>query len=540
MKAHHWFSRNRFFSNLRIASAVTLMSAAAAMTFVAINSSGPFLLGKSEAKSLTHNNHTMSPALRLGSQEALAGVQAGAAGPQYGLFGCQVGLSIGQCYDPYQMRTAYQIDSLIGAGYDGAGHTIVIIDAFQSPNIMDQLNYYDGFYGLPGLNGLGNPPDPSLGTFTQVAPDGLTPFDMNDGNMVGWAEEISLNVLWAHAIAPGANIVLVLAKSNEDAEILSALQYAVDNNLGNVISMSFGENESCVDPVLLSGYHDVFAAATQKHITLFASSADEGAALQTCDGDSWVKAVSHPASDPLVTGVGGTELHAADYCLVSLGCDPSVNPPPGTYLSEIVWNEGDPFGDYGNIFGYGTIATGGGFSVLFAEPPYQQSAIHGGKQRGVPNVAYNAAILHGVLTYLDIPGIGIGFYRFGGTSAGAPQWAAITAIMNQKADKREGFLNLGIYKIGADSVAYPASFHDITSGTNSAGELDSSNNPVIIYGFDAKPGWDATTGFGSPISSSAVDYLIANVMSGDGTAAIAGSKPKPHPKPIVPGSMSPY
>ena len=133
------------------------------------------------------------------------------------------------------------------------------------------------------MNGLGDPTDPSLGTFTQVAPDGLTPFVPGDPNMTGWAEEISLDVLWSHAIAPGANIVLVLAKSDADADLLSATKYAVDNNLGDVISQSFGENESCVDPTLLAQEHQVFADATMKYITIFASSGDEGAALPTCD-----------------------------------------------------------------------------------------------------------------------------------------------------------------------------------------------------------------------------------------------------------------
>src|SRR6266536_6027271 len=169
------------------------------------------------------------------------------------------------------MRHAYQVDSLISAGYSGTGHTIVIVDAFQSPHIVAQLNVYDTFYGLPGLNGLGNPPDPSLGTFTQVAPDGLTPFVPGDPNMTGWAEEISLDVLWAHAIAPGANIVLVLAKTNQDADIVSATKYAVDHNLGDVISQSFGENESCMDPALVTQQHQVFADATLKNITLLAS-----------------------------------------------------------------------------------------------------------------------------------------------------------------------------------------------------------------------------------------------------------------------------
>ena len=134
------------------------------------------------------------------------------------------------------------------------------------------------------MNGLGNASDPTLGTFTQVAPDGLTPFDSTDGNMIGWAEEISLDVEWAHAIAPGANIVLDLAKSNDDADLLSATKYAVNQNLGDVISQSFGENESCVDSALLKAEHQLFAKATLKHMTLFASSGDEGAAQATCDG----------------------------------------------------------------------------------------------------------------------------------------------------------------------------------------------------------------------------------------------------------------
>jgi subtilase family serine protease len=180
----------------------------------------------------------------------------------------------------------------------------------------------------------------------------------------------------------------------------------------------------------------VFAEATMKNITIFASSGDEGAAQTTCDGASWVKAASSPASDPLVTAVGDTELDAADYCLAALGCDPAINPAPGTHLGEIVWNEGPPYGDFQADFS-ATLSTGGGFSVLYGEPSYQEGTIHGGKQRGVPDVSYNAAVMHGVLTYLNIPGIPAGFYRFGGTSAGSPQWAAILAIADQRS--RGGF-----------------------------------------------------------------------------------------------------
>jgi len=425
------------------------------------------------------------------------------------------------------MRHAYGIDSQIAAGYDGTGRTIVIVDAFDYPaipNVVPGLDAdfaaFNTLYGLPAA------------TINHVYPDGVPGFDS------GWAGEMALDVEWAHAIAPGAKIVLVHAITNEDSDILSAIKYAVDHNLGDVISMSFGDNESCVGSALLASYHDVFAAATEKGITLFASSGDEGAALPTCDGDSWEKAVSSPASDPLVTAVGGTELRAADYPIACTdttmpGCAFSaVSPTPGTYQSEIAWNEDGAFGDFPGALGGTTIATGGGFSVLFDAPPWQKS-IPGGKARAVPDVAYNGAVLHGVLGIL----FGQCCFRFGGTSAGSPQWAAITAIADQKAGGRLGFLNSAIYQIGRVNNAYPVSFHDVTLGTNSSSQEDANGDDVVVNGFSAGSSWDATTGLGSPMQGSLVDNLIRYVSPGDGQAAISTTKPKNNPKPVVPGHM---
>jgi subtilase family serine protease len=453
----------------------------------------------------------MVPQLVAGPQA----VPADAVSPELPseLFTCQVGLAPFVCYDPFQMRTAYRIDKLIDAGFDGSGHTIVIIDAFQSPTLPSDLDTFNQVYGLPLLGS---------GFFTQFAPDGLgVASDPDDGQ--SWAGEISLDVEWAHAIAPGAKINLVLAKSDSQADILSAIKYAVDNNLGDVISMSFGANESCFDPVTLSKYHDAFAAATLKHITLFASSADEGAAQLTCNGRSWVKAVSHPASDPLVTGVGGTELHAANYCLAIFGCDPSKNPAPGTYAGEIVWNE------------FGSSSTGGGFSVLFDQPQYQEDALRNKSGRGVPDIAYNAALLHGVLVWFEGNPL-----LFGGTSAGAPQWAGITAIANQKAGERLGFLNSGIYKIGKEKKPFARSFHDITSGNNSVVEFDANHAPVAVTGFAAGTGWDADTGIGSPIDDGLVTNLIKFVSPDDGADAIEKLAPHRHGDSPNPGRMKPH
>ena len=416
------------------------------------------------------------------------------------LYGCQLGLDPGTvCYDPFQIRHAYNVDTLIKAGYTGKGRTIVIVDLFQSPTLSSDLDSFDTDYGLPARSTF----------FTQVAPDGLTAFDPTNQDMVGWSAEISLDVEWAHAIAPGAHIVLVLAKSDADPDILSATQYAVNHNLGDVISQSFGENESCVDSSILKAEHQMYVQATLKHITIFASSGDDGAAQQTCDGSSYFQAVSSPASDPLVTAVGGTELHAADYCLSALGCNPNSNPAAGTYQGEIAWNEPD--------FG----ATGGGFSVLYQKPFYQiSSVLRNGKQRGVPDVAYNAAVLHGVLTYW-----GGSVYLFGGTSAGSPQWAAITAIADQKAGRRLGFINAALYLYSLLPKVYSMLFHDVTSGNNSVVEVDINNNNVTVQGFNAGPRWDATTGLGSPNAAQLADFLAQFTLDKDANQAMSGAGP---------------
>src|SRR5438309_1101166 len=137
--------------------------------------------------------HTMKVLVARGEKAVASGQQASMAGPKYGLFSCQVvGLGASNCLDPYEMRHAYEIDTLIAEGYDGRGQTIVIVDAFQNPSLSAQMTTFDNFYGLPAVQ------------LAVVAPDGLTPFDPKDADMAGWAQEISLDVEWAHAIAPGA------------------------------------------------------------------------------------------------------------------------------------------------------------------------------------------------------------------------------------------------------------------------------------------------------------------------------------------------
>jgi len=426
----------------------------------------------------------------------------------YGLRTCQTQqTAFGACYDPYQMRHAYGVDSLIANGYDGTGKTIVILDASDDPFLQSNFNPFNAMYGLPNQ------------TITQVYPDGVPPYDP------GWSQEMQLDVDWSHAIAPGAKIVLVHGIDNSDQGLISALNYAVSHNLGDVISMSFGESDQCLGTALTKAWHDGFVNATKKGITLFASSGDQGASQPSCDGTTWIQSTSSPASDPLVTGVGGTELIASgwDPCSAprtTSSCNPTGGMTPGTWLSETTWNEG-PTGDFANVFGT-TEATGGGYSTVWHEPAYQEGTIHGGKTRAVPDVAYNAAILHGVLVPLAEFG---GVFRFGGTSCGSPQWAAITAIFDQAAGHDFGFINAALYKVGQSAPSYAASFHDITVGQNNALEADGNGNPVAIAGYNAGTGWDAVTGLGSPSSSASLLAQMGQVWSaGQGNAAISNSK----------------
>ncbi len=351
------------------------------------------------------------------------------------------------------------------SGPNGAGRTIAIVDAFQSPTIASDLATFNTVFGLssPKLN--------------IIAPDGLTPFDQNDGNQVGWAGEITLDVEYAHAIAPAATIDLVLAKSNNDADIFSAQKFVVDHNLGDTLSQSFGEAEQCMDPTINAATHQLFKKAAAEGITVFASSGDQGSAQPTCDGTSFMKAVSTPASDPLVTGVGGTILDA--------------NGVTGAYNNEVVWNE-PTFGAAG----------GGGFSTMFKKPAFQRGTVQGAA-RGVPDISYNAAIIGGVLAVWSTSGQGANLvFQFGGTSAGSPQWAGLAALADQFGHHRVGDINNALYQLGRTPLSSHL-FHDITVGDNTF------HGPVTVPGFSATKGWDAASGIGSPKADVLVPVLAA-------------------------------
>jgi subtilase family serine protease len=395
-------------------------------------------------------------------------------------FGCQsrpIDGSQGlKCYSPSQMQNAYGVTPLLDAGKNGAGRTIVIVDAFQNPYIAQDLKTFDSTFGLP---------DP---VFDNHVMPGTPTFDPNDPNQVGWGEETTLDVEWAHAIAPGARIELVSAASNQDTDILSATQYAVNNDLGDVLSQSFGENENCVDPQLLQAEHQMYRQAEDNGWTVFASSGDSGASQFTCDGNGAVEVASSPASDPLVTGVGGTTLNA------------DID---GNYLGETTWTELPTVGCNAPAVDAADVnCSGGGFSDLYAKPGFQKSQVKGKVGRGVPDIAYNSGVNGGVLTECSIcDGGKPAVFLFGGTSAGSPQWAGLTAIADQLGHTRLGDINPALYSISDSSAKYHSAFHDVTVGNNDVAEIGGN-------GYDAGKGWDPVTGLGTPNAAKLLPLLV--------------------------------
>jgi subtilase family serine protease len=422
----------------------------------------------------------MTPAVGPDPRAQLIGSLTRAANQPGPLLNCQ---KAGTCYGPDQMRNAYGFQSLLDNGHDGTGSTIVIIDAFGSDTIQSDLADFDAYFGLAAAN------------LNIIEPDG-TPSSTDPANLFGWKAETTLDVETAHAIAPGATLDLVVAKSNSDADILSATEAVAKGNFGDVVSQSFGEAEQCEASKLLQKQHATFAQLAGNGTTLFASAGDDGAGLPTCDGATLMKAASTPATDPKVTAVGGTDLVATPPTVVN-GVETA---PGGQYESETVWNDA------------AGAATGGGISTLYAKPGFQNKVVSG-HMREIPDIAYSASAHHDVLAVLTldpgaqgamfgVPGGGTFFFGFSGTSCGSPQWAALVAIADQVAGHRIGDINPTLYALGQGSSASSV-FNDVTVGNNNVGA------PFNITGFSATPGWDAVTGWGSPQANNLVPALAA-------------------------------
>jgi subtilase family serine protease len=376
------------------------------------------------------------------------------------------------CYGAPQIEQAYDMRPLYRAGLTGAGKTIIIVDAFGSPTVQQDLQTFDQAYGLPA--------PPSLKVIT---PDG--PVNPNDPAAPGWAEETSLDVQYAHTMAPGANILLVETPVAETEgitgfpQIVEAENYAVEHHLGDVITQSFGATEQTfASPQQLYSQRSAYLSATARDITVLASSGDTGAADYELDGTDYYPfpAVSWPASDPLVTGVGGTELH--------LDANGNRTAP------DSVWNDTAALTD-----NTAPLAGSGGLSTDFPRPFYQDRVVRQvGRQRGVPDVSLSAACTGAVNVYLSFAPIPPGWYQFCGTSEASPLFSGLVAIADQAAHHDLGLLNPRLYALGDRS----SGIIDITQGNTTVTFIQPSTGQTItVNGANAVPGYDVASGLGT-------------------------------------------
>jgi subtilase family serine protease len=382
------------------------------------------------------------------------------------------------CYQPFQLVKAYNLTPLHAAGIDGRGKTIVIVDSFGSPTIENDLHVFDQTFGLP------DPP-----SLTILQPAGPVPaFDPTNGDMLGWATETTLDVEWAHVFAPGAAIVLVETPVSETEgvqgfpEIVQAENYIIDNDLGDVISQSFGATEETFPSrESILGLRSAFKNARDHGVTVLAASGDYGATdvelnlidLYPMRVNSW------PSSDPLVTSVGGSQLTLDDN---------------GNRLApDVVWNDG---------FGAG----GGGVSAVFRRPEFQEDVRDVvGQRRGTPDISLSASCDGFVVFYYSFQPGRVGYHLVCGTSEATPEFAGIVAMADQVAGKRLGQLGGSLYELGKRSGTV-----DITQGNNSFGPFTNSDGKTYtVVGYTAGPGYDLASGLGTINAAKFVRALAA-------------------------------
>jgi subtilase family serine protease len=431
------------------------------------------------------------------------------------------------CFTPQAIQSAYDLGPVYAAGETGAGMTIAIVDSYGSDTMAHDLHVFDTTFGIAPMCGeegvtctAGMPKFSVLSL--QGSPATKAPPATSKGpgleNKAAWALEVSLDVETAHAIAPGANILLVTTPTAETLgvqgfpQMMNSEQYVVDNHLAQVISQSFASAEDAFSSTqsLLNLRH-AYISASQNHVTVVGASGDNGTANLTkhpvSTGGALIPypTVEWPASDPLVTGIGGTYL-----CTNPLA---NTNDPRTLYPAPAGRCKANP-----TQTEVGWTFSGGGFSHVFSTPSWQTSLPAGstpiGSMRGVPDVAFQASAGTGALVYLSLPPDGNdsdvtcggspcspGWWDIGGTSLSTPQWAGLVAIADQMNGGGLGLINPALYKIASNPAQYAADFFDVTTGNNTQAGTG-------VAGYPATTGWDPVTGLGTPNAAKLLPDLV--------------------------------
>jgi hypothetical protein len=385
---------------------------------------------------------------------------------------------------PDDWQTIYNVKPLYGAGIDGTGVTIAVVG--QSDVQLTDLQAFRTAAGLP-------PNNPTV-----VVPPGRV--DPGIQSTSGDETESDLDLEWSGGIAKNANILFITASATSGNGVFDAIFYAINNNVAPILSISYGGCEKDLSAADANTLANLFRQGSAQGMTIVAASGDGGGAA--CDTASTAVSATHglavdfPADLPYVTGVGGTELaEKAEFFGSYWSATNNGNGGSAlSYIPEIAWNDGFRF------------ATGGGASTLFVKPAWQTGlGVPNDGQRDVPDLAFTASPLHDPLLICGhswCTGGGFrnsagGLYLVGGTSAGAPAFAGVLALLVQETGGRLGNINPNLYSLAQVSAN---AFHDVTTGNNYA--RCTSGTPDCLLGspgvgYPASAGYDQTTGLGS-------------------------------------------
>ncbi len=415
-------------------------------------------------------------------------------------------------YDPSELQTAYNMTPLYAQGLDGTGQTIVITDAFGSPTVQQDVALFSSLYGLPA---------PNLTVLR--APGAVNVPNLPQSLSSEWALETTLDVEWAHAMAPGANITVVIGPTSScclDLQSLpQAINWAVIHRLGDTISNSWNTVEGVANPATLNSINRILEMAAVEGVDVNFASGDEGDFARLVG----FKTVGFPASSSFATGVGGTSLalNRDDTIMFQTGW--GNNP---TRIANRTSQGAVPVIPPLHLgFLYGA---GGGSSLFYAKPSFQSSLP--GTARLVPDISFLADPNTGVEfieTVSGVPSVGL----IGGTSLSTPMFSALMAIAEQKAGGPLGQAAQLVYSLPAGAVTdiVPVGSPNNVTGTNttstgttslSADQLaaplfnttiylstlyDNAFAPhwaVFTFGTDSSlttaVGWDDVTGVGTP------------------------------------------
>lgn len=419
---------------------------------------------------------------------------------------------------PADFATIYNLKSLYtqAAPIQGSGRSIVILG--RTNVALSDITTFRSTMGLPA-----NPP--------QIILNGTDP-----GYVSGDETESDLDLQWAGATAPAATVKFVTTASTATTDgIDGSASYAVSNNIADVISLSYGLCEKNLGSSGRNYYNSLWQQAAAQGMTVLVSSGDSGVA--GCDSGSATTATHGAAvnglcTSPYSTCVGGTEF--ADTANPALYWASANNPSDLSsalsYIPEVVWNESGADG------GSGLWASGGGASKYFSKPAWQSVAgVPADGKRDVPDIAMAAAIHNGYLVYTsDNTTRTQQLMLVGGTSASAPSFAGIMALVNQKTGARQGSANVKLYGLAALQAAgiIQTYFHGIASGNNSVpGQTGFAANTASYNqatGLGSVDGNVLVTHWMDSASTVSISSSAASITRGQSvtlTATVAGASP---------------